>query len=151
MRPSIVQFLVCTLLPLLLAGCDVLQQQMAVGATHSTPLPAHPLYVLAVSIDAYDENELVIVDKTRWQVARRVPLLAAAPWDFSQDPQGRIWVGYGAAPGLEKRVQVLAPDGSVLKTFSPCITPICRFTLPPVALLFPASKPVFMQLWLSSI
>lgn len=75
------------------------------------PLPNHPLYVPAVSAQRLGNNELVIVDADTWQITQRTSLLGVAPWDFSRDPQGRIWIGYGAQPGGDTRVQIFAPDG----------------------------------------
>jgi len=118
------------LLILLLNGCrpvgqflEVLvnssQQINARMAGNAPALPTHPLYVLEV----YQNDELVIVDPATWQVMRRAPLLNENSWDFTRDPLGRIWIGYGATPGMETRVLVQAPDGRWLKTLSTCITP----------------------------
>ncbi|MFN8488667.1 MAG: hypothetical protein U0350_13790 [Caldilineaceae bacterium] len=115
------------LLALCLSGCeavDSLQQSAKMTSMGtSSPLPAQPLYVLVVGAREYSTNQLVIVDPNIWQVVRRVPLLNVAPWDFNRDPQGRIWIGYGAEPGSEHRVQVFAPDGSLLKTLTLCSAP----------------------------
>ncbi len=88
------------------------------------PMPARPLYVLTVSAGRVGNNELLIVDADTWQVARRTSLLWAIPWDFSRDPEGRIWIGYGAQPGPERRVQVFTADGSLIKTMDLCFAPI---------------------------
>jgi hypothetical protein len=111
------------MLALVLSGCLMWQQIDAALTVNSTPLPARPLYVLVVNAQVFGDNHLVIVDADTWQVARRVPLLGVTPWDFSRDPQGRIWVGYGAQPGGDRRVQVFAPDGALLKTLSSCLDP----------------------------
>lgn len=119
MRPSVLCTVGTLLVLLLLSGCGLAQQMAAARLSNATPLPAHPLYVLEV----HKEDELAIVDTTTWQVARRTPLLNESAWDLTIDPQGRIWIGYGAAPEPETRVQVLAPDGRLLKTLSACLTP----------------------------
>lgn len=88
-------------------------------------LPEHPLYVLATSIGADYHNELVIVDSDTWQITRRRRILQARPWGISQDPQGRIWIGYGLGPDGDRRVQVFTADGSLVKTlrFDQCLDP----------------------------
>jgi len=107
-----------------ISGCAALdsarQQATVLTVDNSISLPAHPLYVLAVSAGTYGNNELVIVDPKTWQVVRHTPLSIAAPWDFSRDPQGRIWIGDGAEPGVHRLVQVFAPDGRLLKTLEAC-------------------------------
>lgn len=89
------------------------------------PLPEHPLYVLATSIGADYHNELVIVDSDAWQITQRTRILKAGPWGISQDPQGRIWIGYGLGPDGDRRVQVFAADGTLVKTlrFDQCLDP----------------------------
>ncbi|MFN8488666.1 MAG: hypothetical protein U0350_13785 [Caldilineaceae bacterium] len=127
MNPSLTRILGLLFLVFWISGCAALdsppQKAMVLTVDNNISLPAHPLYVLAVSAGTYGNNELVIVDVNSWQVVRRTTLLDVAPWDFSRDPQGRIWVGYGADPGGDHRVQVFAPDGSLLKTFSLCSDP----------------------------
>lgn len=135
MRFSLIRPLSIILLALILSGCMPIgqflealvevsrrfNQQMAVTIP---PLPVHPLYVLTVSARRFGNNQLVIVDTDTWQITQRTFLLGVAPWDFSRDPQGRIWIGYGAQPGGDMRVQIFAPDGSLLKTMTLCSDPI---------------------------
>jgi len=129
--------LICMLLALIVSGCtplgqflealvEVSQRVNARMEVTVPPLPERPLYVLTVSARRFDNNQLVIVDADTWQVTRRTSLPGVAPWDFSRDPQGRIWIGYGAQPGGDTRVQIFAPDGSLLKTMSLCAVPFLR-------------------------
>lgn len=114
----------CTPLGRFLEGLVEVSQRVNERMTVKVPpLPAHPLYVLVVSARRFGNNQLVIVDADTWQVTRHTSLLGVAPWDFSRDPQGRIWIGYGAQPGGDTRVQIFAPDGSLLKTMSLCADP----------------------------
>lgn len=112
------------LLIVLLGGCSTLelvQQRLSQRPVDTaTPMPAHPLYVIA---SAVSYHELLVVDPASWQIVRRSPLLQVGTWDFSRDPQGRVWLGYGAEPGADNRVQIFAADGTLLKTFTPCVDP----------------------------
>ncbi len=112
-----------------LSGCaaiDTVQQRLSQPPVNTaTPMPAHPLYVLTIAGEN-NNHELLVVDSESWRVARRTVLLPVAPWEFSRDPQGRIWIGYGAEPGVDRRVQVFAADGHLLKTFTLCSDPYLR-------------------------
>jgi len=108
-------------LALWMSGCavvDEMRQQISMPP-NSIPLPAHPLYVLTVSVGKLGINQLVIVDPLSWQVTQQVPLLNVSPDNLSRDPQGRIWMGYSE----DQRVQVFAPDGRLLKTLTACLDP----------------------------
>lgn len=131
MRSSLIkQWLTLTLLTLVLSGCQEIKPVVRVvgevfrrlgTAPSSTALdftlPAHPLYVLG------RDSMLAIVDAESWQVVRTVNLGLTAPWRLSRDPQGRIWIGDGASPGVQRAVQVRAADGTWLKTFILCDDP----------------------------
>lgn len=107
---------------LFLAGCFPFGGQIATIPTDAQgqPFPTNPLYVMA---SAVGNRELLVVDPTTWQIVRRTQLLSAGISDFSRDPQGRIWLGYGAQPGVDERVQVFASNGKLLKTFTICADP----------------------------
>lgn len=135
MRILAIRTIITILLALTLSGCTSLNQFMA-ALTKSgrmigeltpsevmAPLPKRPLYVLTVSEPNLGDNQLVIVDADTWQVTQWTWLPRVAPWDLSRDPEGRVWIGYGAQPGGDKRVQIYAPDGALLKTLSLCIDP----------------------------
>ena len=125
MRTLFLRILSLLALALWVSSCTIIDEigQQAATQPNHKPLPAHPLYVMALSAGKAHNNELVIVDPVTWQVVRRTPLLSVFPWDFSRDPQGRIWLGYGAEPGGDERVQIFAPDGQLLKTLVACDTP----------------------------
>lgn len=97
-----------------LAGCPAPSPPSA----SITPalLPAHPLYVLAKGIGSDTHSELVIVDTDTWQVTQRTRILRAGAWGINRDPQGRIWIGYGATLDGDQRVQVLSAQGAPIKT-----------------------------------
>lgn len=126
MRIFKLKMVVSWLLVLLFSGCvemDMAQQQWAQQPVNTaTPMPIQPLYILTVAGDN-DLNELIIIDPTTWSIARRTTLLPVAAWELSRDPQGRIWIGYGAEPGVDHSVQVFSPEGKLLKTFSLCSDP----------------------------
>lgn len=111
------------ILPMLLTGCtasDVPSGVSTAGSWFATPppLPTHPLYVIARGVGSDQHNELVMVDADTWQVSRRTRLLNAFPWGMSQDPLGRIWIGYGAGPGTQRNVQIVSPDGKLFDTLT---------------------------------
>lgn len=112
------------LLIILVGGCnkvELVQQRLSQPTLNAkTAVPTHPIYVIT---SAVEQAELLIVDPATWQIVRRSSLLLAGIKDFSRDTQGRIWLGYGAAPGVDERVQVFAPDGTLLKTLTPCVDP----------------------------
>lgn len=100
----------------MLAGCSV---PTPPHVPTSAPLPEHPLYVLAKGIGpvgSRTHSEFVIVDTDTWQVTQRTRILRAGAWGIKQDPQGRIWIGYGATPDGDQRVQVFSAQGALIKT-----------------------------------
>lgn len=130
LSPILARFLYYSFVSLLLTGCVLMNkleqgveqvvQQVSLasnGDQTQIVLPRDRLYVLS------RKYTLSIVDTMTWQVIKQTPTLQAAAYRLSQDPQGRIWIGYGASPGVDRVVQVYSPRGDLLKTFDLCDDP----------------------------
>ncbi|MBI1294600.1 hypothetical protein GC175_06540, partial [bacterium] len=118
------------LLAVLLSGCTVylpIVEKAAGDVTEMGEMVERPLYVLSKSVSSPEGriyNELVAVDAANWEVIRRTVLPDGYPWNIDQDPQGRIWVGYGTTPGKgESRVAVVSAEGELEQVIRPCGDP----------------------------
>ncbi|MBI1298354.1 hypothetical protein GC175_25755, partial [bacterium] len=113
----------------LAAGCTYLPLPGTVvgDVTEMGEMVERPLYVLSKSVSSPEGriyNELVAVDAANWEVIRRTVLPDGYPWNIDQDPQGRIWVGYGTTPGKgESRVAVVSAEGELEQVIRPCGDP----------------------------
>ncbi|MEZ4680873.1 MAG: hypothetical protein R2932_42335 [Caldilineaceae bacterium] len=75
-------------------------------------------------------NELVVLDADTFAEVKRTRLLDNTLFfKFSQDPLGRIWIGYaGAIENPTKRVDVFARDGSLIHSMDLCTWPNATIT-----------------------
>ena len=95
-------------------------------------LPKNPLYVVAMNIETTfgKKNELVVLDADTFEESNRTRLMDDTLFlQFSQDPMGRIWIGYaGTLENSTKRVDVFQPDGTLLKSLELCTWPNVRIS-----------------------
>ncbi|HRW07930.1 MAG TPA: hypothetical protein P5121_22665 [Caldilineaceae bacterium] len=100
--------------------------------TDTTDLPASLLYVVATNVPYRfgKRNELVVLDADTFAEVRRTKLLDTTLFfKFSQDPLGRIWIGYaGAIENPTKRVDVFARDGTMIHSMDLCTWPNVTIT-----------------------
>jgi len=122
------------LLSLLLIGCSLAQLVAPTPVeTHllhfQSPLPVPPRVAYVLSNRGHGFRPpvtLTLVDLATWQTVRQVALPKSIARQFGRDQQGRLWVDYEYVDTKtlirfgDRRVQVLAPDGRLLRTLRPC-------------------------------
>jgi hypothetical protein len=114
MRVSQPSWSLCLLLTsILCGGCNSTANQQP---TTSLPPSNQRGYILSSEFDL-EKNALTIVNTETWQIAKQTPLPRIPSRHFSQDPEGRIWIGFTSAIGQAgvRLIQIYSPDGDLIK------------------------------------
>ena len=143
---------ICLLIGLALSvvGCDAALLEDLTEITYesftqpTSSLPERPVYVLAnfrrVAESPFP-HELYIIDGDTWQIWNKTPLLPNRATEFSRDPTGRIWIGYGGGPGeVGKHVEIYSREGVLLKRLEPCVDPYRAVTFSDTTALIPCNE-----------
>lgn len=87
-------------------------------------IPTNPLYVVVMNVETSfgKKNELVVMDGNTFDEINRTRLMdRTLIFKFSQDPLGRIWIGYaGTLENYTQRVDIFSPYGLLLQSLETC-------------------------------
>jgi len=121
-------FLLFVALLVLNSGC--LSRPMS--SNDNVELPQSLLYVVAMDVETRGKkkNDLVVLNADTFEEVNRTRLMDNTLFfKFSQDPLGRIWIGYGGTlENKTKRVDLFEADGTFIKSFELCTWPNVRIS-----------------------